>query len=660
MQHRIRLSRMASIAVAVPLLLAAGFGAPGPVQPVEAAPCAGCVSAPPPTPTRTPSPTATPSRVSAGGLGTTVKTGGNVVALPPNPTPSPTPCAGPTNVLAIKGCLSNVVSTVGGSGAGFDQPEREPSLYNLTLPEGVNTTFSYNQTFEVGRPAVTFQFPIGIDTQRYGGALGRLEPDVVWTMQITAEACLTSSEALAWTNAHDLGTPCDPEVNAKDAARDWYSVTQFNTTNMPLIQHRVQTGQDPTLQVNLQQILTPMRFHYVGHDLTCCNALNTETEPVNVIVLPVALMQLKVIPFTIMYVPPGNASQAGVTMTTTYTTTETAGATTQMDNTNKQDNWVQQEQKLHAGNTIFNVLGGQFDLSSSEKWDKSTTVATGQQASLSRSDTVSTATALTLGIGPPPSGSADPAPGPAGTFQNAAFWNDLIVVIPHPQFGLWDFYGVMSMQMLGAASAGQDPHFPIRLRDLDACANSAAPFASGFPIRDTSVTLSAADCQALAALDPFWGKGQSADISARAKQIGIYPFGVDPSDPIKVPGFVNITDSWDQKSSTTDSHSATYKSTVEEVHSSQGSEGLKVSLGDDKSGGGSFQITFSYGSSLSNSTAMGVVYSSSTTVTNDNALQVVGNVKDNINRGYQPYLEIWQDDLFDTPIYRDPDAPKAP
>src|SRR5712692_8058632 len=106
--------------------------------------------------------------------------------------------------------------------------------------------------------------------------------------------------------------------------------------------------------------------------------------------------------------------QAGVTMTTTYTTTETAGATTQMNNTNKQDNWVQQEQKLHAGNTIFNVLGGQFDLSSSEKWDKSTTVATGQQASLSRSDTVSTATALTLGIGPPPSGSADPAPGPAG------------------------------------------------------------------------------------------------------------------------------------------------------------------------------------------------------------------------------------------------------
>jgi hypothetical protein len=673
MSQRTRFPSIAAFAVGLSLLLSVGIGPPGTVAPVEAA------SAPGPTPTSTPqplparvratggntavfvqpgaTPTATP-RSSVVGVGTTVQTGGNVVALPPNP--SPTPCPSSINFLAVRACVGSVLTTSVGFGTGFDAPEREPSLYNLTLPEGVNTTFSYNQTFEVERPAVTFQFPIGIDTQRYGDALGRLEPDVVWTMQITAEACLTSDEAPAWTNAHDLGTPCDPEVNSKNAARDWYSVGQFNSSNLPLIQHQVQTGQDATLQVNLQQILTPLRFHYVGHDLTCCNSIDNETVPVNVIVLPVALMQLKVIPFTIMYVPPGNASQASVTMTTTYTTTETAGASTQMDNTNKQDDWTQQEQKLHAGNTIFDLLGGQFDLSSSEKWDHSTTIATGQQASLSRSDTVSTATALTLGIGPPPSGSVDPQPGAGGTFQNAAFWNDLIVVIPRPQFGLWDFYGVMSMQMLGAASPGDDPHFPIRLRDLDACANSAAPFANGFPLRDTTVTLNAADCQALAALDPFWGKGQSADISARAKQIGVYPYGVDPNDPVKVPGFVNIADSWDQKSSTTDSKTTTYKSTVEEVHSSQGSEGLKVSLGDDKSGGGSLQMTFSYGSSLTNSAAMGIVYSSSTTQTNDNALQVTGNVKDTLNRGNQPYVEIWQDDLFDTPMYRDPDAPSAP
>ena len=402
---------------------------------------------------------------------------GNVFTLP---TPSPTPC--PTSgIAALHACMGNVVAT-GNFGTGFDQPEREPALYNLTFPRPVNTTAAYNQTFEVGRPAVTFQFPISLDPTRYGDVSGKLEPDVVWTMQITAEACLTSDEAPSWPNAQNLGTACDPEVNATNAARSWYSVGQFNTNSLPLVQHQVQTGQDPTLQVNLQQILTPMRFHYVGHDLTCCNSINSETVPVNVVVLPVALMQLKVIPFTIMYVPPGNASQAAVTMTTTYTTTQTAGATTSIDNTNKQDNWVQQEQKLHVGNTIFDVLGGQFDLSSSDKWDKSTTIETGQQASLSRSDTVSTATALTLGVAQPPSGSKDPAPGSAGTFQKEAFWNDLIVVIPHPQFGLWDFYGVMSMQMLGAASAGTDPHFPIRLRDLDACANAQAPFASGFPI----------------------------------------------------------------------------------------------------------------------------------------------------------------------------------
>src|SRR4029077_14486101 len=145
-------------------------------------------------------------------------------------------------------------------------------------------------TFEGGRPAVTFQFPISLDPSRYGDVSGKLEPDVVWTIQITAEACLTSDEALNWPNAQDLGAACDPEVNAINAARSWHSVGQFNTNNLPLVQHQVQTGQDPTLQDNLQQILTPMRFHYVGHDLTCCNSINSETVPVNVVVLPVALM----------------------------------------------------------------------------------------------------------------------------------------------------------------------------------------------------------------------------------------------------------------------------------------------------------------------------------------------------------------------------------
>jgi hypothetical protein len=81
---------------------------------------------------------------------------------------------------------------------------------------------------------------------------------------------------------------------------------------------------------------------------------------------------------------------------------------------------------------------------------------------------------------------------------------------------------------------------------------------------------------------------------------------------------------------------------------------------NEKDGGASFQMTFSYGSSLTKSTAMGIQYSSSTTQTNDNSLQVNGEVEDNLNRGFQPYVEIWQDDLFDTPMYRDPSAPAAP
>jgi hypothetical protein len=426
------------------------------------------------------------------------------------------------------------------------------------------------------------------------------------------------------------------------------------------VQNQVQTGQDPTLQVNLQQILTPMRFHYVGHDLTCCNAIDTETVPVNIVVLPAALMQLKVIPFTIMYVPPGNASQAGVTMTTTYTTTDTTGTTKEIDNTNKQDNWGQDEEDLHLTDKLYDIFSIKFDLSSSEKWDKSTTLFTGQQASLSRSDTVSTTNAETLGVAPPPSGSLEPAPGSAGTYDNEAFWNDEIVVMPHPQFGLWDFYGVMSMQMLGTASAGSDPHFPIRLRDLDACANASAPFADGLALQDTSVVLSASDCAALAALDPFWDKGQSADLSARARQIGVYPYGVDPSDASNEPGFVTVADTWDQKVSTTDTNTATYKSTVEEIHSTQASNGLSFVLGDTSKSNGTFGVTLSYGSSLDTSQAMGIVYSNSTTETNDNSLQVTGTVKDTLDRGFQPYVEVWQDDLFDTPMYRDPEAPAAP
>ena len=84
-------------------------------------------------------------------------------------------------------------------------------------------------------------------------------------------------------------------------------------------------------------------------------------------VLLAALAQLKVMPYTIIYMPPGNASDSTYTTTTTFGTTMTAGDSTAIDNTTKTNSSLDLNATISGG---FGLAGG--DLTAGSHWDRTT------------------------------------------------------------------------------------------------------------------------------------------------------------------------------------------------------------------------------------------------------------------------------------------------
>lgn len=299
------------------------------------------------------------------------------------------------------GATSLLTNTTGGGSSGFAGPQTLPGLYDLNVPGAyggvVSTTPDYNtnvknSVLQAQNPAVIFQFPIVNHYLDYNCKPGCGWPNVSWGGQFAVEACLTSAQAGAYTNAQDLGsdaTTCPP--TDEQQLRDWYIVAQAKQSpSLSIVQNGSWVAPSTIrVPVNFQSISTPIRF-LVNGSLTSWGGstnepptyVNVTTNPINLIVLPAALLQLKVLPYSIIYMPPGNQSFGSLTLASTYSTTMTAGTTSEIDNTNSQDDWVKQEEKANANiSKIDGLFGFAYDTSQSTKWDKSTTLMTGQSQS---------------------------------------------------------------------------------------------------------------------------------------------------------------------------------------------------------------------------------------------------------------------------------------
>jgi hypothetical protein len=239
-------------------------------------------------------------------------------------------------------------------------------------------------------------------------------------------------------------------------------------------------------------------------------------------------------------------------------------------------------------------------------------------------------------------------------------------VLVHPQFAVWDFFGTTIVQLVAASSSTLPDYLPEPIANLDSCAHGTGPFAAGIaftPATGNADVLTASDCLRLAVLDPFYRRGQSANVSARGtlfapqQGYGISPVsGDDQSIDLKQISSVQTT--------VTNQSTQTYSSTVEDIVATSGSTGLKVGLNAPIPGltlGLTNDITLKQGSNTDTSQAMNLTFKNSSATQFRTDIAVEGSINDNVNRKtYQPQVAVYLDNIFGGLMPVDPDAPAVP
>jgi hypothetical protein len=568
---------------------------------------------------------------------------------------------------------------------GFLHPQELTAPYGLQIISQnilINTsTTPSNGVFNVQNPAIIFNVPILPDVAAYvTGGLHYAYKSVGWKGRISLEMCLTAQEAPSWPGAVQMVS--DPATCPQEdylpteeiRNRAWYKVASV-AVDTYVVQTQGLVDIPARLSANLQQVTAPARLHFEGvtyyytdvhtgpNDAAVACPLNVcldyltnlYTRPFKLVVLPAALIQLKVLPQTIVYLPPGNSSSANYKITATYSTTLAAGSNTDIDNTNANDNWTEFTNNAGVSEDAVKVYDFGYSSSSDTKWDTKTTLGTGQAREHDIQGLNQQQIIVTRSIKAGPLN----VPGPAGEFANEPFHNDLIVVLVHPQLAVWDFYGKGIVQLMAANGGPYNSAFSIS--DLEACSKGSTPLSFKTATNDTE-TLTPDECLNLARLDPFFGFGQSASLIKRGLLIlGSSNYGTDPTAPTGTTFPLDIQTIASTQQTTTDQSTDTYTSTVEDIVATTESTGLTwgVSTGPIityLTFGFTDTITLKKGSSIDTTKKMVLTYRNSTVTTQREDIGFEGSINDTVNRGYEPSVEVYRDKIFGGLMFRDPTA----
>jgi hypothetical protein len=579
-------------------------------------------------------------------------------------------------------------------GGGLSTPQAVTTPFELkTISTAVVPTPGVASTtlLTVQNPAVSFRFPIIPDMDYWNGS-GLYHggtPSIGITATVALEACLTAQEATAWTGATLIGADAatcgteDDLVHAKILQRAWYQVASAYADEYVIQNNTADENSPLAVPINVQQIDTPVRFHIKGftyyygqvhtgpndYNAACppqhCGNGNFEmrTSPITLVVLPAFMFQLKVLPQTIVYQPPGNTSFGRYTVTETYATTLSAGATTEVDNSTSDDQWIEDTTSNQLTGGIDKILSLGFSSSDDTRWDTKTTAKAGQASEHDVQVVNQTQNSIQFQVGPT---SAD-VPGPGGTVATESFWGDSVVLLVHPQFAVWDFFGRTSVQLVGASDT---PTFPDEISetiiDLDSCANGTGAFAAGIPFTAADGTpdqLTTADCRNLAAIDPFYGVGQSADVSRRGTLfMGPQMYGVDVVGNGTPRSFDPKTIS-SQQVTVTNTSTQTYAATVEDIVATTQSQGLQIGASAPISGltlGLTQSFTLKQGSTTDTSQTMNLTYKNSSATQVRTDIAVEGSISDNQHHSYEPQVAVYLDNVFGGFMSVDSQAPKVP
>ena len=326
-------------------------------------------------------------------------------------------------------------------------------------------------------------------------------------------------------------------------------------------------------------------FYHTGGPETVVTRFAIQLSKITV--LPAAFIQMKVLPYTIIYRPPGDKSQGSFSTTVSYGTTLTTGSNTAIDNTTAFMESMGIQNNLSVSALIAKVaVQGNETHSTTNASDINGTVGTGLVTANSR------ATTLTKTLGPAPGGTPDSTILPAvpyvtpntcnatnfktngctvvaaETYNQEPFWEDRIVLLLNPSAMLWNFKAGTTAQLLG----GQD-FASVSIRDLLGCAQSKGK--AGWSLT-TKISLTPAECEDLLTLDPFFAEGQEFDPSQtnRGVSLGGGNYGVDPRGPSSAGESTAFQNVFTYSTAQATNASASYQSSVTSVVGFSWSSGM--------------------------------------------------------------------------------------
>lgn len=364
------------------------------------------------------------------------------------------------------------------------------------------------------------------------------------------------------------------------------------------------------------------------------------SAPFTAVVSPEALVQLNVLPYTILYQPPGDMSTVSYAVGSSYGTTFTLGnANTTTDTTsNEQSSSLKFSEAwaFGAGYSLGN--SATFDRTDTQGYGVTNNTATTVSQSISQGDTISTGPDLNLVPGDGDlclSTNNCPTNGPytkvANMVSHEPFWDDEFVLLVHPQFAIYD---IAPGQYTDVYYGAEPVTATISVASLDACARGiASPYqgedpcsasysdtaliapASGVVYHGTasSVELTPGNALSLLQLDPFYEGGQGTDLPPkRALEIkeesygSYYGFGEKPYT-------VNHTYTNTDVSATTTGQQTVSSSSVTDVYGNDFTAGF--SFGGSGSGvSGNESLTLDDSDKTTYGTTVSTTYSDSTAV----------------------------------------------
>ncbi len=421
-------------------------------------------------------------------------------------------------------------------------------------------------------------------------------------------------------------------------------------------------------------------------------ALNRQaisTQELTVVRSPAAMAQFKVLPYTIMYQPPGDESSATVQMTRQYTTSyalNTESDSSQKSTTEDDDQIKASANLAYSGNGLS--VGLSF--SNSQGWDNSTEYGFGTTSTDKTTNTVlnsfsSTWTAEAIDTLVPGSGEtcasetdcAKPIPS-SDAYAAEPFWHDVFVLLIHPEFATWE---QLADKQLTVMTAAVPVVGTIAVLDLAACTgdveaipgiNQCALDYSDDTLVDKNgnkivykgstkqVVLTKQEAANLLKLDPFFGHGQGAELnSARVIKLESTSYGARAGNaPVEKTDSVTNTTTNEKDTAATTEYDATVTS-VEETNTSFGGS-LAAFLGDALNSDDSTKQTgsnttkFLYGDSSAVSSAK---TTTATVMLNDSDNSFGKDTKFHGPLIQQPSVSVFLDRKFGGFMYQDSAAP---